>query len=171
MKLSVRKATIDDAKQIAKIHVETWQDAYKRLIPSEYLDSLSIEKKTEKWREMLSDPKSKTIYLVGCIGKNVLGWSSLTQSRDKDSSDDVGELGGIYVHPSAQKKGLGSMLMSRGLLSLKKLGYKRATLWVLTANLETRNYYESKGWRVEGKTKTEPRNGFKLHETRYAIEL
>ncbi len=54
---------------------------------------------------------------------------------------------------------------------LKTEGYKRATLWVLDTNEKTRNWYELKGWRVEGKIKTEPRDGFDLHEVRYIIDL
>jgi len=54
---------------------------------------------------------------------------------------------------------------------LKSEGYKKATLWVLDTNKKTRDWYESKGWRVEGREKTEPRDGFDLHEVRYIIDL
>lgn len=47
MKLSIREATAADAEAIAKIQIETWQNAYLGLIPNDYLAKLSIPKKTK----------------------------------------------------------------------------------------------------------------------------
>jgi ribosomal protein S18 acetylase RimI-like enzyme len=171
MNKHVRRATPTDASRIATIHVETWQSAYEGLIPSDYLDSLSIAKRTKKWQAKLDDAQDKTIYLVGLIDEKVLGWASLCKSRDEDVKSDRGEVGGIYVHPTAQKKGLGSLLMAEGVNILKQEGYAYATLWVLTSNALAREFYESRGWRVEGKTKIDNSRGFELHETRYILEL
>lgn len=91
--------------------------------------------------------------------------------HDEDVTPEVGELGGIYVHPDYDGKGIGSELMKTFLEVLKSEGYKKATLWVLDTNKKTRDWYESKGWRVEGREKTEPRDGFDLHEVRYIIDL
>lgn len=157
--------------QIATIHVETWQAAYRGLMPAEFLESLSISDRAKKWQEMLSDANDQTVFLVGLIEDNVQGWASLCKCRDDDANDHWGEVGGIYVHPLAQKRGLGALLMSDGLDLLKKAGYTQATLWVLTSNAAARKFYESKGWRVEGKTKIDKSKGFELHETRYIADL
>lgn len=61
--------------------------------------------------------------------------------------------------------------MKSGLEYLREQGFTTATLWVLTTNEKTRKWYESKGWRVDGKTKSEPRDGFALNEIRYVIDL
>lgn len=61
--------------------------------------------------------------------------------------------------------------MKKGLEYLKEQGYKKATLWVLTSNEKTRRWYEGKGWKVEGKSKTEHSREFDTHEIRYIIEL
>jgi len=171
MKIKIRRATPSDAKEIATIHVETWKDAYKGLIPNDYLQSLSVADKAKKWHEMLSDENDQTIYLVGLLNDEISGWASLCKCRDEDTKENWGELGGIYIHPSAQNKGLGSILMKEGLSILKNDGYTQATLWVLTTNISTREFYEAKGWRLEGKTKIDPRDGFELHEIRYITDL
>ena len=171
MNIYIRKAIPSDAQEIATIHVETWQDAYKNLIPDEYLQSLSIADRTKKWQEMLSDENAHTTCLVGLLDDQVLGWASVCRCRDEDAQEKWGELAGIYIHPLAQSKGLGSALMQEGLSLLKKEGYTQATLWVLTTNNSARNFYEAKGWRKEGKTKIDLRDGFELHETRYSIAL
>jgi len=61
--------------------------------------------------------------------------------------------------------------MARFLRYLQDVGYKKITLWVLETNETTRKWYEFKGWKVEGTTKTEPREGFELHEIRYGFDL
>jgi ribosomal protein S18 acetylase RimI-like enzyme len=167
----IRRATPTDASRIATIHVETWQSAYQGLIPSDCLDSLSIAKRYEKWQTKLNNVHDKTIYLVSLINEEVLGWASMCKCQDDDAKSYWGEVGALYVHPTAQKKGLGSLLMAEGMNILKQAGYTYATLWVLTSNVVARAFYESKGWRVEGRTKIDQRDGFDLHETRYIIKL
>lgn len=171
MSIVVRLATPSDAKQIATIHVETWQNTYRGFIPNSYLNSLSIPNRTKKWLAMLNDKNDISVYFVGEINNRVMGWLSLCKCRDRDASSTWGELGGIYIHPLAQRKGLGTALMQEGLKQLKKLGYEKATLWVLTPNIKARGFYESKGWRLDGEIKVDPRDGFDLHETRYCIDL
>jgi len=171
MKLSIREAIPTDAEVIAKVLVETWQDAYLGLIPDDYLANLSISERTKVWKKNLTKKEDNTLTLIGCVENKVLAWASFGHSRDDDSDNKRGELWGIYVHPTAQGKKLGSMLMFEGIAFLKKKGYSSATLWVLTTNKKTRKYYEAKGWKIEGKVKIAPRKGFELHETRYVIDL
>lgn len=167
----VRVATLDDAPGIAAVQVLTWQHAYRNQIPDSYLDSLSIETRTEKWKTNLTDGDEGKHPLVYVEDGKVLGWCTLGKNRDGDLPESVGELWGIYVLPDQQGKGIGKALMNSGLDLLRKDGYSSATLWVLTSNAPSRAFYESQGWRVEGKTKIDPRDGFELHETRYIIDL
>jgi Tfp pilus assembly protein PilP len=43
----------------------------------------------------------------------------------------------------------------------------RDPLWVLASNERARAFYGARGWRPDGGTKTEPREGFSLNEVRY----
>ncbi|WP_274857053.1 hypothetical protein [Bacillus methanolicus] len=43
----IRKAVGDDAAQIARVHVKSWQETYKGLIDQNYLDNLKIEKRKQ----------------------------------------------------------------------------------------------------------------------------
>jgi L-amino acid N-acyltransferase YncA len=168
---TIRDAKLEDASGIAKIHVETWQCAYKGQIPDSYLQSLSVEKRTERWKDILSNPKDNSHTLVAVEDGQVLGFCSVSHCRDEDMPSEVGELWAIYVDANKMGKGVGTALMGKGIEYLIEQGYKKATLWVLTSNEKTRKWYESKGWKVEGKTKTEKSRGFDIEETRYIIEL
>ena len=37
----LRRANINDAAAIAKVHVDTWKSTYKGIVPDDYLSSLS----------------------------------------------------------------------------------------------------------------------------------
>jgi ribosomal protein S18 acetylase RimI-like enzyme len=168
---SVRLATVNDALGIAKVHVRTWQCAYKGQIPDSFLDNLSVKKRADGWEESLRNPDPGVYAVVVESDGKIVGWCTVGVSRDDDATKETGELHGIYVDPEFIGKGVGSALMEETIKILRKDGYKEATLWVLDSNIKTRNWYESKGWKVEGKKKTEPRDGFDLHETRYVLEL
>ena len=59
----IRFANASDAPQIAKIHVESWKEAYRGLLPDAYLSSLSIPKRETAWHEILE--KGTTAVLTG----------------------------------------------------------------------------------------------------------
>ncbi len=168
--IKIRKATSEDAAGIAKVQVETWKTAYKGLMPDDYLNSLSAESKTAKWKEGIGDPKDKT-YLVAELNGEVVGFCIVGPTRDEDANKEIGELYAIYVLKSHAGNGIGSKLMTNGLEILVNQGFKEATLWVLDTNSETRKWYESKGWTEDGKTKIDSKRGFDLHETRYRYSL
>lgn len=169
--IRVRIAELKDAPQIAKIHVKTWQCAYRGQIPDVYLDSLSVEKRTKRWEEILSNLESKSKTFVAEADGKILGFASVGPSRDKEVPPETGELWSIYVDPDNMGKGVGTQLLKASLEYLREQGFKKAILWVLTSNHKTRDWYESKGWKVEGKTKIDIRDGFELPEIRYIIDL
>lgn len=37
MKIIIRQATIDDVYGIAKVHVDSWNTTYEKIVPKEYL--------------------------------------------------------------------------------------------------------------------------------------
>lgn len=167
----IREAKSEDAAGIAEIHVKGWQSAYKGQIPDAYLDSLSVEKRTEGWRDQIKSSEKGSFILVAINNDKVVGFSTGGKSKDEDSNQDTGEIYAIYAHPNFIGKGAGSKLMEYGLNLLREDGYKRATLWVLTSNDKTRKWYEAKGWEVEGRTKIDKRGDFELHETRYLVNI
>ncbi len=168
---NIRYATPKDALGIAQVHVKTWQCAYKGQIPDSYLASLSVETRAARWANKLENPEKGVYAFVADYNGKVIGWCTAGSNRDEDVAKEVGELHGIYIDPEYIGKGVGSQLMSRALNTLKQDGYTSATLWVLDTNEKARKFYEKKGWKIEGRMKDEPRDGFVLHEVRYIIFL
>jgi len=132
---------------------------------------LSIAKKTLTWQKQIKNPKKGVHALIAENNKQIVGWCTAGVNRDEDTSLQTGELYGIYVLPEYIGQGIGSKLMEKALTTLKSDGYSMATLWVLVTNDKSRKWYEGKGWKLEGKTKTDPRRGVPLNEVRYQIDI
>jgi ribosomal protein S18 acetylase RimI-like enzyme len=167
--LQIRPAEAKDALQIANVHVGTWQFAYRGQMPDSLLNSLSTESRTTFWQEVLSSPNNPGTVWVAEENKKVVGFCSAGASRDTDRKPETGEIYAIYVDPNHMGRGIGSRLLDQGVEALKQQGFKDATLWVLDTNEKTRRFYESKGWKVDGATKTERQDGFEVHEVRYRL--
>lgn len=166
----IRRANPEDAPEVARVQVETWKTAYKGLMPASYLEKLSIESKIPKWRDSFENPGDKTCLIAEVNGK-VIGFCNVGPTRDENANKETGELYAIYVLRAHAGAGVGSKLMIHGLETLSRNGFKEATLWVLDTNSQTRKWYESKGWKLDGGEKTDTMRGFALREVRYHIKI
>ncbi len=169
--MKIRTATPKDADRIAIIHVRTWQQAYRGQIPEHYLQSLSIEARTERWHNILTNPRGMACAFVAELDGIVVGFCDVGKSRNEDMQPTVGELYALYVDFNTMNKGAGSALLEAGTAYLIDQGFKSATLWVLESNSHAQRFYESKGWRADGTKIKEERATFVLHEVRYEIDL
>lgn len=169
----VRDAGVEDADEIARVHVGTWQSAYRGLMPGEFLDGLSIEQRAQGWRQALTDgdpylPDQKI--WVAESNRRIAGFCTVGPSRDGDATESTGELYAIYVDAGQWDTGVGVALVRRALKELSAR-FTEATLWVLDSNDRGRRFYEKGGWRPDGATKDDDRGSFVLHEVRYRIDL
>jgi len=60
----IRFAAPGDEHGIAVVHVESWQAAYRGLMPQKVLDELSIEQRESGWHEYLHDTERVSRTLV-----------------------------------------------------------------------------------------------------------
>lgn len=167
-KVTVRPAAVDDALEIATLHIRTWQSAYRGQIPDEYLDALSVERRAEIWQNTLARQGLHRTF-VGVVEGAIVGFCSVGTCRDQDVGATGGELYAIYVDAQAENQGVGSALMAAGQAYLVELGFTQATLWVLESNEHARRFYEKKGWVADGMTRTEDVGPVVIPEIRYAI--
>lgn len=47
------KANLHDAKEIARVHVDSWRETYEGIMPKEVLDKKSYEKRGALWKQIL----------------------------------------------------------------------------------------------------------------------
>jgi GNAT superfamily N-acetyltransferase len=171
---SIRRAEVEDMPALARLHVRSWQAAYKGQLPQSFLDRLNedIPRREESWRRILLKPtgEAEQVWVTVQDG-SITGFLYLCPNHDKDADRETGELGAIYLDPGYWGRGIGKNLMEKAVEELKALGFKQATLWVLETNERARRFYEVLGWRADGATKKEEAGPVTLKEVRYRTSL
>jgi GNAT superfamily N-acetyltransferase len=172
-KVTVRRASPDDAADIGVMHVRSWQSAYRGLMPQDYLDRLDPADRAERWRRTLRDMDwSRAGILVITEGVEIVGFAGFGPTRDADDDPaQVGEIAAIYLLPEVWGKGLGRRLMGSALEDLAAVGYVQAALWVLDSNMRARRFYAHGGWVEDGAAKQDDSRGFPITEVRYRRPL
>src|SRR5258708_6075760 len=108
--MQIRLATIEDAAGIAEVQVRGWHAAYHGIIPDSYLETFTVEMRTERWLSILSEAHHP-LWVAEEAGQ-ICGWISAGASRDEDAGPETGELWALYVHPDRWRGGLGRALWS-----------------------------------------------------------
>ena len=105
--MKIRSAKIDDAPDLARIHVSAWQKAYIGIIPDDSLNKMSIKKRKLYFEKAIKD-KTEETYIIEDHGK-ITGFTTIGNCRDKDLQK-YGEIWGIYIDPKHWRKGYGKKL-------------------------------------------------------------
>ncbi len=166
--VQVRAAGPSDARALAVVHVETWRTAYRGLLPDRVLDSLDLDAREARWREVLAQGGTATVAEQDAA---LVGFCSYGPSGDEDAGTAVGELLAIYVMPTSWGSGVGRQLHDVALRVLAGNGMTEATLWVLDGNERARRFYEQRGWTLDGRSKTEELGDVAVLEVRYRVDL
>jgi ribosomal protein S18 acetylase RimI-like enzyme len=142
--IRIRKAVMDDAAGIATVHIASWKETYRGIVPDEFLDNLSVQRRTEQWTNSLSDPSN--LYHRACVAEvdgQIAGFSNYGSPQEKDAEFD-GELYAIYLLKSAQGQGIGKILFVEAARGLLELDSSSMLVWVLKDN-PVRGFYEHLG--------------------------
>ena len=168
-----RVAAVEDAAAIAQIHVRSWQQAYRGLIPQAYLDALDPASRALIWCRSIAGQSPPTqAALVIADSEQILGFAHICPTRDDDAQNNaVGELTSIYLHPDAWGNGLGHQLMAEALELLREAGNTEVTLWVLEGNARAIHFYEANGWSLDGAIKRATIADTTVTEVRYRKTL
>ncbi|SDW89925.1 L-amino acid N-acyltransferase YncA [Marininema mesophilum] len=159
----IRKATIDDTSNIAKVQVESWRSTYSGFIPADYLDSLSLSEKEALWHKVISANKSST-YVVEIPSHQVIGFVN-GGPEQTGAFPYSHELYAIYILKEYQQQGLGIRLFQE----LAKDGIHSFVVWVLAQN-PSREFYKYLGGRKIA-TEMVTIGGVNLEEVAYGITL
>lgn len=145
--MKIRPAKIKDAGRIAEIHVESWQQGYRRILPAEFLASLDLDKREQMWRSLVE--KGEKVYVAEHADLGIIGFVFLGIPQDHDMANAT-ELTAIYLDPNFYGRGIGTTLWE---VVEKELTTDLVYLWVLAANLRGIAFYEKNGFSPDGSKK------------------
>jgi|SRR5690606_36767649 len=159
----IRLAQQADCWRLAELHVASWKDAYEGILPKTYLDSLSVEKRSQDWETLLGSGESKV--LLHFDGGHLVGFGALCPSRD-DDGEESGEVSALYYAKSAWGTGLAAELMELIQKELKNDGFSRITLWVLRENARAQAFYRKFAFVADGTKRKLERDSVTIEEIR-----
>ncbi len=167
----LRRAGSADWMPAAHINVRAWQHTYQGVMSDEFLGSM-VPEEWSAWRQVrYRDPHPDMTNLILSNGGRVVGYCDVGRSRSDERGDITGVVYAIYVDPDHLGKGMGKRLMIAGRAALRRLGHRRAELWVLDSNERARRFYAADGWKTDGSTKVEHMGGAEITEVRYVCDL
>ena len=141
---TIRTATGADAAAIARVHVETWRDAYAGLIPNQVLLKMSHRDHVAMWSAELARGRGTNMVIVAHEARaGVVGFGSCGRARGSDLPY-AGEVYTLYVHPDFQEMAIGRRLLDALFHGLLEHGFRSALVWVLAGN-QARFFYQAMG--------------------------
>jgi GNAT superfamily N-acetyltransferase len=154
---------------VARVHVRSWQSAYRGLLPDEYLDKLRPEDRAQRYDFATRDPQSPHTIVAAEAGL-IRGFATTAPSRDSDLAG-YAELYALYVDPDYWDHGVGKALISAARERLVALGFENALLWVLMGNVRADRFYRKDQWTPDGLQRKDTVWGVTVNEIRYRRKL
>ncbi|HEV2363082.1 MAG TPA: GNAT family N-acetyltransferase [Caulobacteraceae bacterium] len=131
-----------DAHALAKLHVATWRETYRGIIPDAHLAAMDVKLHARRWRRQLTSPRAGEVVLVAEGPASLAGYCAGQAQRGE------AEISTLYVRRASQRSGLGRRLLASAARALSSQGAQRLWLGVLSQNANARGFYEHLGGRA-----------------------
>lgn len=81
--ITIRSARIQDAPEVASVHINAWRQAYRNLIPASYLDALpeSFPSRIKFWGRYIRDVRGRSLIVAESAGQ-IVGFLSADPAQD-----------------------------------------------------------------------------------------
>jgi ribosomal protein S18 acetylase RimI-like enzyme len=147
--IEIRAARPSDAPAIGRVHVESWRETYRDVVPDRLLDSLSAVLRAAMWQGALEREPPVLLFVAQQAGGELVGFAGGGPRRGDAPPHDA-EVYAIYLLGAARHRGCGRRLMVALAAALRARGFKSLCLWVLRENGPARRFYERLGGEVVG---------------------
>ena len=168
-RMLLRPAEPADALAVARLHVRSWQSAYRGLMPDDYLAQLRPEDRAQRYNFAHVDPLQPHT-IVALTGTTIHGFATTMPARDSDLFG-YGELAALYVDPDYWNQGFGLALITAARAHLVTQEFRNAILWVLEGNSRAEHFYRKDRWKPDGQSRKIEIWGIEVNESRYKRSL
>ncbi|MBC7713242.1 MAG: GNAT family N-acetyltransferase [Rhizobacter sp.] len=168
-KITIRPATLEDSAEIANVHISSWMESYKGLMPQTFLDDrpLNFKNRYTLWKRVTVDPTFTTL-VAETSEHGVIGFINGKEARDEQYKDHA-EVWCIYLLKKYHGQKIGFQMMENFFREMKLKNFNKAYLWVLYGN-PTIKFYEKTGGKYAGHSKVETVANQQMTELCYVWE-
>lgn len=144
----VRPARPADVPALARLHVETWREAYRGLMRDEVLDDPGLVARRERfWTAVLTDERSHERRAALAERDGAVVGLALAGPPLDEGVPWSQQLYALYVRAAAHRSGIGSALLDAVLVPDAP-----ASLWVADPNPRAQAFYRRHGFVPDGAT-------------------
>src|SRR5438270_14082056 len=106
--VSIEAVSEEHLPLVASVHVRAWQQTYVGLVPQQYLDTLSVAARLEKWREHFEKKRTDDLFglYLARVDSTVAGFICFGSGRDDDRRE-LPEISSAYLLKEYWGKGIG----------------------------------------------------------------
>lgn len=155
MTRAVRPAVIADAADMARVHVETWSETYRGIMPDELLDAPDLlDRRRQMWTQILDEasPSTYTCAVAESDGE-IVGIAMSGPPEDTATAEDR-HLYVLYAYRSVHGTGVG-----QDLLDAVVDPTATTALWVADPNPRAQAFYAKNGFIADGTVKADEYDG------------
>lgn len=147
--IAVGDATLDDASEIAAVHLASAVTGYRDIFP-DHAPKPTVDELQSRWNDWLLAPSATDRNVVARVDGTVVG---VGRASADPADPSLGHLSRLYVDPCFWGNGVGRAIYAAVIEHLRSAGFVIGTLWVLERNHRARGWYERLGWRATGARK------------------
>lgn len=83
--MKIREASINDAEEIAAVHVESWKTTYTGIIPESYLAALSVQSRAKNWVQVFENQRAdEIVYIAEDLKGKMVGFAHGGHNRNEE---------------------------------------------------------------------------------------
>lgn len=177
--VSVRPAHPDDAAEIARIQVATWQVAYQRWLPPSLLAAVDAEQARQRWHSAVAQPPTPRHHVLVALEQQWRVGFAAFGPPETDEADPApvvdpqrtAQLYALHVEPRWGRRGHGSRLLAATVAALREEAVVTALIWVPEPDAATATFLTASGWERDGYGRTLHTGDGEITELRWHTDL
>jgi GNAT superfamily N-acetyltransferase len=154
--LVFRRAALDDAKSVARLHADSWRRHYRGAYADAFIDGDLERDRLRVWTERLATRDGTTSTILAEEGSCLIGFVHVIFGEDAQSSSLIDNLHVVF---DRKRGGFGTRLMSHAAAAVVGYGRGGMYLWVLEQNTAAQAFYENRGGMCTGRRLVPPPGG------------
>lgn len=162
----VRDARAGEHHDIARIQLETWRTAYRRMLPARVLTQLDEEWLASHWHTAITAPPSVRHRVLVAFEQggetHLVGFAAVGPADEQAAAPQepappdgahTAAVTDLLVLPRWQRRGHGSRLLAACVDHWRADGFATAVAWAFETDTATRGFLASAGWEPDGVTR------------------
>ena len=154
-----------DAEALARVHVASWRQTYKGLLPDGYLARMSQPQHARRFARALTRSGPNDVILACAERAGLVGYAQGGPSRRGVTGE--AEVSTLYLLRGAHGRGLGRRLLADTARALAAVGATSLVISVLRGNAAACAFYEHLGGEAEPARLEPGPGGGMYHEVAY----